>query len=85
MNIREYIDSKCNKSIKESTVGLTGKVRWKCYNPQKPRERGLEIYCLCDSMNGYIFSITFPIMEGTQQSTSRFTIHVLELSFLGCK
>jgi hypothetical protein len=53
--------------MKRAQWGSKGKYNGKCYNPQKPRKWGLNI-CLCDSMNGYIFSLTFLIMEGPQKT-----------------
>lgn len=48
------------------------------------RSQVSKVYCLCDSMNSYIFSLMFPIMEGPQQSsTSRFTIHLLNCYSFG--
>ena len=63
-NVSEYTDNKCkelyvpgrNVAIDESTVGFKGRIQFKCYNPKKPTEWGLRIFCLCDSENGYVFS-----------------------------
>lgn len=61
-----------------------GKCNGKFYCPQK---WSLDIYFNCDSMNEYIFSLTFPIMEGPQQTavhpdlpiTSWTVIHLVQL------
>lgn len=58
---------KATNQLKRAQWSSKGKYGGKYYNSQKPRDWGLEIHCLCDYMNGYIFSLTFPIMEGTKQ------------------
>jgi hypothetical protein len=62
-NVSEYIDNKCkefyvpgrNVAIDESTVGFKGRIQFKCYNLKKPTKWGLQIFCLWDSENGYVF------------------------------
>ncbi|XP_049772357.1 piggyBac transposable element-derived protein 1-like [Schistocerca cancellata] len=41
----------------ESTVSFKGHVLFKMYNPQKPTKRGLRVYLISDSANGYICSL----------------------------
>jgi hypothetical protein len=62
-NVSEYIDNNCkelyvperNVAIDESTVGFKGRIQFKCYNPKKTTKWGLQISCLCDSENRYVF------------------------------
>ena len=78
---------KTTNQLKTAQWGSKEKYNGKRYNPQKPRKWGLNIYWLCDSMNGYIFSLMFPIMEGPQQRvvhsglpfTSWTVIHLVQI------
>jgi len=94
-NVSEYIDSKCkelyvpgrNVAMDESTVGFKGRIQIKCYNPKKPTEWGLRIFCLCDSENGYVFShipyygktITESLVHPDLPFMSRIVIHLAQV------
>lgn len=63
-NVVAYLDNKCMQyfvpsyhvSLDESTVGFKGRIKFKCYNKDKPTKWGLKIFVLADSKNGYIWS-----------------------------
>jgi hypothetical protein len=65
MNVSEY-----RHKMQQSK----GKCNGKFYCPQK---WSLDIYFNCDSMNEYIFSLTFRIMEGPQQTAVHPDLHLL--------
>ena len=43
-------------SIDETMVKFKGRSSWKQYIPLKPIKRGYKIWCLCDSITGYLFN-----------------------------
>ena len=59
--IQQNIQSSYNPhreiSIDEAMVGFKGRSSLKQYMPLKPTKRGFKIWCLCDSTNGYTYSI----------------------------
>jgi len=40
-------------SVDEGTIPWKGNLRFKCYNPLKPKKYGLKAYMLCDAVNAY--------------------------------
>jgi hypothetical protein len=94
-NVSEYIDNKCkepyvpgrNVAIDESIVHFKGRIQFKCYNPKKPKKRDLQIFCLCDSENGYVFlhipyygkTTTESLIRPDLPFTSRIVIHLAQV------
>ena len=40
-------------AVDEGTIPWKGNLRFKCYNPLKPKKYGLKAYMLCDAVNAY--------------------------------
>ncbi|KAH8021108.1 hypothetical protein HPB51_012503 [Rhipicephalus microplus] len=93
-DVEQYIVAKCREHfragpkicIDESTVGIKGRVSFKCYNPQKPTISGMRIYALANCQTGYISTFEPYYRSTTTDSlsrpklpfTCRIVLHVLQ-------
>ncbi|KAM3876247.1 piggyBac transposable element-derived protein 4-like [Diretmus argenteus] len=68
-----------NISLDEGMLLWRGRLRFKVYNPAKPVKYGIKSYILCDSENGYCYSMKpYCGTSSTLQDTVRFLVDGLE-------
>ena len=66
-NIKSSYNPHREVSIDEAMVGFKGRSSLKQYMPMKSIKRGFKIWCLCDSTNGYTYTII--IYTGASSAT----------------
>lgn len=82
-NILKHYDHSSFLSVDESMIPFKGRSNLKQYMPQKPIKRGYKVWCLADSVTGYILNFEIYTGKTTVQQTLKHTLServVLQLS-----
>ncbi|KAM3857245.1 piggyBac transposable element-derived protein 4-like [Diretmus argenteus] len=78
-NFRGMFQPSQNISLDEGMMAWRGRLRFRVYNPAKPTKYGIKSYILCDSDNGYCYSMKPYCGEHSSlQDTVRFLIDGLD-------
>ena len=64
-NFQKHFKLGTNVSIDESMIKFKGKSSLKQYLPSKPIKRGYKVWCLADSLTGYLYN--FDIYTGKEE------------------
>ena len=64
-NFQKHFKLGINVSIDESMIKFKGKSSLKQYLPSKPIKRGYKVWCLADSLTGYLYN--FDIYTGKEE------------------
>ena len=62
-------------TVDEGTIPWKGNLRFKCYNPLKPKKYGLKAYMLCDAVNAYCCQ--FEVYTG-KKDDKEITMSIIE-------
>ena len=79
VKFREGLVPEQNLSLDEATCPFKGRIKFRVYNPHKPKKWGIKIYEVCESSSGYCceFEVYAGSNEGVSNSAQDLTIRLM--------